>query len=142
MSQAMSAADPCPACGDPLVGFTLEGVEIDRCLRCGGTWLDAGELELLGVREGIEAGRLTEAAARGREGGPTDRRCARCRARLREVSIEGVAVDRCPGGDGLWFDAGEAERILATFRSGEAGAVARLLGDLTAAERPKKEGSE
>jgi hypothetical protein len=34
------------------------------------------------------------------------------------------------------------ERILAAFRSGEAGAVARLLGDLTAAERPKKEGSE
>jgi Zn-finger nucleic acid-binding protein len=138
----MSPADPCPACNDPLVGFTLEGVEIDRCLRCGGTWLDTGELELLGVREGIEAGRLTEAVARGRKGRLGERRCARCRGRLREVLVEGVPIDCCPRGDGFWFDAQEAERVLAAFRTGEAGAVARLLGDLTAAERPKKEGSE
>lgn len=138
----MSAADPCPACGDPLVGFILEGIQIDRCLRCGGTWLDAGELELLGVLEGIQAGRLTEAVARGRQGKLGDRRCPRCRTRLREIEVEGVPLDRCPGGDGLWFDAEEAARVLSAFRNGEPGAVARLLGDLTAAERLKKEGSE
>jgi len=32
----------CPACKEPLVVFELDGVEIDRCLRCGGTWLDDG----------------------------------------------------------------------------------------------------
>ncbi len=30
-----------------MVAFELEGVEIDRCLACEGTWLDAGELELI-----------------------------------------------------------------------------------------------
>ena len=35
----------CPDCGEPMVIYELGGVEADRCLRCGGTWLDGGELE-------------------------------------------------------------------------------------------------
>ena len=37
----------CPLCHEPLVAFELDGVEIDRCVDCGGVWLDAGELESL-----------------------------------------------------------------------------------------------
>ena len=38
----------CPRCEGPtLVEIVLEGVAVDRCRRCQGIWLDAGELEAL-----------------------------------------------------------------------------------------------
>ncbi|MCH2376546.1 MAG: zf-TFIIB domain-containing protein, partial [Planctomycetes bacterium] len=36
----------CPGCKEPLVAFELEGIEIDHCVECKGTWLDAGELQM------------------------------------------------------------------------------------------------
>ena len=35
----------CPVCKEPMLVLELDTVEIDHCARCGGTWLDAGELE-------------------------------------------------------------------------------------------------
>ena len=38
----------CPVCEKTdMVVLELEGIEIDYCLKCGGIWLDSGELELL-----------------------------------------------------------------------------------------------
>lgn len=37
----------CPTCGGQLEALMFKGVEIDRCLSCGGVWLDEGELEKL-----------------------------------------------------------------------------------------------
>jgi len=37
----------CPKCGAALVGVPYRGVEIDKCSRCQGIWLDVGELEQL-----------------------------------------------------------------------------------------------
>ena len=34
----------CPACKKPMIALELEGIEIDHCLDCGGTWLDSGEI--------------------------------------------------------------------------------------------------
>ena len=39
-----------------------EGVEIDRCMECRGTWLDAGELELITEFAGAEPGLADETA--------------------------------------------------------------------------------
>ena len=41
----------CPKCGMALETLTLQGVEIDQCRSCNGTWLDEGELEQLARRE-------------------------------------------------------------------------------------------
>jgi hypothetical protein len=39
---------PCPECdGNLLDRVMYENVEVDRCSRCQGVWLDAGEMELL-----------------------------------------------------------------------------------------------
>lgn len=35
----------CPKCGADLVAVTYQNVEIDKCTRCQGVWLDCGELE-------------------------------------------------------------------------------------------------
>ena len=37
----------CPKCGNDLHTVDLHGVKIDTCASCGGTWLDAGELDHL-----------------------------------------------------------------------------------------------
>lgn len=41
----------CPKCGFDLHEMKFKGLTIDRCFNCGGTWLDAGELEALAGRE-------------------------------------------------------------------------------------------
>jgi uncharacterized protein len=37
----------CPRCGGSLKESKFESVSIDTCEKCGGVWLDAGELEQL-----------------------------------------------------------------------------------------------
>lgn len=39
------AGGRCPKCGAALVAVPYRGVEIDKCSRCQGVWLDVGELE-------------------------------------------------------------------------------------------------
>lgn len=41
----------CPKCGRPLETIDHDGVQVDRCSSCNGTWLDDGELERLTRRE-------------------------------------------------------------------------------------------
>ncbi len=41
----------CPKCGFELQALKFKGLTIDRCFHCGGTWLDAGELETLAGKE-------------------------------------------------------------------------------------------
>lgn len=41
----------CPRCDGTLKPNSFEGVEIDTCEKCGGVWLDSGELEQLTKRE-------------------------------------------------------------------------------------------
>lgn len=37
----------CPKCGMDLMEIQYEGISLDRCVSCGGTWFDAGEIEQL-----------------------------------------------------------------------------------------------
>lgn len=53
----------CPKCGHKLADFELDGVPLNRCLRCKGLWLDNGELETLVKKEAEQhfLGRLLRA---------------------------------------------------------------------------------
>jgi len=44
-----AAGVACPRCQKPLVAVARDGVMLDQCQRCGGFWLDRGELEQLGA---------------------------------------------------------------------------------------------
>jgi Zn-finger nucleic acid-binding protein len=123
----------CPDCHQPLIVVEFEGVELDYCLDCHGTWFDAGELELIGELAGVQTGRLAEALRRAGCGRSSARRCPRCRRRMRVVSVgeaPSVAVDRCPRGHGLWLDAGELVTIVKSFTQGDEAAVAAFVADL------------
>jgi Zn-finger nucleic acid-binding protein len=138
----------CPDCKEPLVIFELEGIEIDRCLACSGTWLDAGEIELIVERAGLDAGELRRALDALTDGGRGKGRCPRCRRRLRKSVLPGPAsgaaqarpadlpleLDRCPRRHGLWLDAGEVETAVRVYTHGPAGAVMRFFSELYRAE--------
>lgn len=51
---ARAAALSCPKCDGKLAEMKVEDVLIDRCDKCNGVWLDAGELERLTTREPSE----------------------------------------------------------------------------------------
>jgi len=42
-----AAAVHCPKCDGTLSEITFDDVQIDRCNKCNGVWLDSGELERL-----------------------------------------------------------------------------------------------
>lgn len=46
--------------------------------------------------------------------------CPLCRAALREVNREGVAIDVCGQCRGIWLDRGELEKLLAMARQPDA----------------------
>lgn len=105
----------CPVCNKPLIVLEYNDVEVDFCVACRGIWLDAGELDLLfGDR------RVTEGFLRAAEAGPglreKDRACPICTRKMRKYTTAGAApvtYDACPKNDGLWFDAGELQAVLA-----------------------------
>ena len=127
----------CPECKQAMVAFEFEGIEIDHCVICGGTWLDAGELEQIVELTGQNPGNLSRALEEARGGEKSKRRCPRCRRRLRTISVgkdNPVELDRCPAGDGFWFDQGEMKDLIEQFHDGEEEAVARFFSDLFRSE--------
>lgn len=127
----------CPVCKEPLVVFELEGIEIDRCLGCGGTWLDAGELESITEAAGVSSGELERALELSGKGKRTKLSCPRCPSKLREISVgrkQAVLLDRCPNGHGLWFDRGEMAGVILSFAGERQRAVAAFFADLYKSE--------
>lgn len=104
----------CPRCGDEsLIALEHEMVEVDYCPTCLGIWLDAGELELLYGDADAARAFISSGSPAPRSDKP--RRCPECGKRMKKKSTQGarpVVLDRCPRGDGLWFDRGELEAIL------------------------------
>ncbi|HNR34000.1 MAG TPA: zf-TFIIB domain-containing protein [Candidatus Hydrogenedentes bacterium] len=105
----------CPACEEPMMALEYDAVEVDYCGACGGVWLDAGELELLlGARENVTAF-MRGGAIRPEK----PRRCPICGVKMVKEATSGepaVTYDSCPSGDGLWFDRGELDQVLARSR--------------------------
>jgi Zn-finger nucleic acid-binding protein len=122
----------CPDCKEPLVVFELEGVEIDHCLACGGTWLDPGELELLAELEGLQSSEIVKALDAAVSGKKSRRRCPRCRFKLRAVTLNRIELDRCPRCHGLWMDRGEIREVISSCckEEGEARMVGRFFAEL------------
>lgn len=135
----------CPVCKEPLIILEYQDVEVDYCVTCRGVWLDAGELELLFGDRTVTQGFMTagDSAQASRE--PL-RRCPICAKRMAKHTTGGAApvlYDRCPRGDGLWFDAGELTTVLQYGSPAPGGEeVARWLREMFPERARASEGSE
>lgn len=113
----------CVRCRTELVRERYEGAEIDRCPRCKGTWLDAGELtRIVETREvkipALLARDTLEVASAGvpQEELRSPVRCPKCEVVMEAVNYDyasGIVIDRCPEGHGTWLDGGELEKVQA-----------------------------
>ena len=127
----------CPRCENPMIVFERGGVQVDSCLGCGGTWLDAGELELIFERAGMtpeETARVLQPRKSGTRG---QRPCPRCGKKMRVERVGGehaVEIDRCPRGHGIWLDRGEMRALVASSEGRAARAVAQFLAEMYRAE--------
>ena len=109
----------CPKCkSETLVDFTIDGVTVDRCSACDGTWFDAHELTELLAEDAQTVATLrrggTHEELDGKKGNcPRD-----CGELLRVYSAvdRTVIIDACPDCRGIWLDGGEFEKLFAARR--------------------------
>jgi Zn-finger nucleic acid-binding protein len=123
----------CPDCGASLIILEYQGVEIDYCVDCHGSWLDAGELELIFELDGIPMDRFAETLRRAQVKRRDERKCPRCQKKMDVITLceeKPVELDRCPDGHGLWFDQGEIEQIVHVCTGGEEGHLATFFSTL------------
>jgi Zn-finger nucleic acid-binding protein len=123
----------CPDCSNVLITLEFDGFEIDRCFSCRGIWLDSGELEfLLGAETGNEYLKTMKTAVAGEK----DKKCPICSLKMNKMTIgmKGIIFDRC-GDHGIWFDAGELEKILSENLSDNSGMLANMLQEMLSGNR-------
>jgi Zn-finger nucleic acid-binding protein len=111
----------CPRCNVALGPTEYEGVQIDKCPRCGGEWLDAGELKhIVDTREHQWDPKDLAAMRRASlkhvsQGGQRERlTCPGCGAALEPVNYggdTGIIIDHCQRCGGNWLDGGELEKV-------------------------------
>lgn len=93
---------------------------IDRCPSCEGVWLDGGELPMLArVPDGVDSTKVRLARAiwemRQQAGLTTPLSCPKCEkggSMYAMNTSEKVTVDFCGGCGGVWFEKGEAGRMV------------------------------
>ena len=119
----------CVKCTSVLDRADFEGLEVDLCPRCGGLWLDRGEITRAARLPDGEIARLRGLLSQtaGPPPLPTSHLvpCPACDGKLSEVLLGSVHVDYCSSCHGIFLDRGELEEALAAVRARDDSATAR-----------------
>jgi uncharacterized protein len=103
----------CPKCREvTMLAFTFQGIQVDRCPRCDGVWLDKDELNaILDQKLGRQIEQVSFAQAPlADDSAPAH--CFRCdRAMVDLIGAADVRFEWCEGCEGLFFDKGEISII-------------------------------
>lgn len=110
----------CVKCNSILDKATFQGLEVDLCPKCGGLWLDRGEISRASKLPEAELARL-RALLTGTPGPPpipteAIAPCPVCPGSLAEVMLGNVRVDYCSRCQGIFLDKGELEDAIAAVR--------------------------
>jgi Zn-finger nucleic acid-binding protein len=101
----------CVKCNSILDKATFQGLEVDLCPKCGGLWLDRGEITRTAKLPPAELARLRSllTGSGGPPPVPTENKapCPACPGSLSEVVLGTVHVDYCGKCHGLFLDRGE-----------------------------------
>ncbi|HSG08202.1 MAG TPA: MFS transporter [Longimicrobiales bacterium] len=105
-----SGAIRCPKCRSDMDQVVHDGVEIDRCVHCGGIWFDAGEVQLLASSEAAAAIDPGEAKVGKQYNAIHEYRCPRCGGGMEkhvDPKQRHIWYETCADCRGSFFDAGE-----------------------------------
>ncbi len=125
----------CPRCQQVLRMRQIDGVEVDRCLECGGTWFDRDELRQ--ARDAAEPDLnwmdfelWQDPDAFSCEVGALV--CPKCLVPMAAIRYgdTGVEIDYCLRCEGVWLDNGEFARIIEAL---EAELLSKSLPDIVRA---------
>jgi Zn-finger nucleic acid-binding protein len=100
-----------------MVALEMDQIEIDHCLKCGGVWLDAEEMDLLlDGSEGREE--IRRRATVVSDSTEEKRRCPICSKKMEKARITRagnetrILIDRCEKHHGTWLDGGELDAVV------------------------------
>jgi Zn-finger nucleic acid-binding protein len=99
----------------------VEDIEIDACPKCGGLWLDQGEIERVSKKMVSEIDRLKRVVAP--RGGPPPvpseltAACPACTGPMKEVLVGQIHIDYCSQCKGIFLDRGELDAALELVKS-------------------------
>jgi Zn-finger nucleic acid-binding protein len=119
MSEATNLC--CVKCNSILDRATFQGLEVDLCPKCGGLWLDRGEITRASKLPEAELGRLRGllTSAKGPPPVPTQNvaHCPACPGNLAEMLLGKVHVDYCNKCHGIFLDRGELQDAVEAVRA-------------------------
>lgn len=111
----------CVKCNSVLDKAEFQGLEVDLCPKCGGLWLDRGEIVRASKLPDAELDRLRGllTGAKGPPPVPTTTKvpCPACEGHLSEVVLGAVHVDYCGTCHGIFLDRGELEAAVTAIRA-------------------------
>jgi Zn-finger nucleic acid-binding protein len=123
----------CPVCKNAMITLELAEVEIDYCTGCKGVWLDTGELEMLLGDDG-KAKILINSFNKDMSSREKPKQCPICDKKMEKIIVghekPTLLIDRCSKGDGLWFDSGELNSIIARAKLDEGSRIKKVLADM------------
>jgi len=104
----------CPRCLVTMTPVTATWVMLEVCPRCQGTFFDRGEFERAQRTSADRLDWLKRELQPASADGAAALICPGCRRTMRALTtggVDAVAIDSCPACQGMWLDAGEAERL-------------------------------
>lgn len=102
----------CPKCKGPMACLSHDGMQIDRCTKCGALWFDMLDREQLQLLPGTAPAAATDEEELRAHNEVSDVKCPICGDPMVKMVDEDephVWYELCPGCDGVFFDAGEYE---------------------------------
>jgi len=97
----------CPRCDIEMKQVDRDGIIIDVCMKCHGTWFDAKELDALSKTRGSLEALIYVSKPIG-----SQLKCPRCGTVTKYSNVEGkVVIDFCEECEGVWLDAGELQKL-------------------------------
>jgi Zn-finger nucleic acid-binding protein len=113
----------CVKCSSILDRSTFQGLEVDLCPKCGGLWLDRGEITRAAKLPEKELSHLRSllTGSSGPPPLPTENKahCPACPGSLSEVMLGVVHVDYCNKCHGLFLDKGELTQAIEAVHARE-----------------------
>ena len=111
----------CVKCNSILDKATFQGLEVDLCPKCGGLWLDRGEIARAAKLPAEELAHLRSLLT-GQPGPPpipteSVAPCPFCPGTLAEVMLGDVHDDYCNKCQGIFLDRGELEAAVDAVRA-------------------------
>ena len=100
----------CPKCSGAMSSVSHQGIEVDRCTKCGGLWFDmleAEDLKKLSGSEAIDTGDKKTGKDQNKIG---KIKCPKDSATMLRMVVNGqphIWYESCPVCYGTYFDAGE-----------------------------------